>query len=118
MRTQDLGISGTRIIAGLFTEDEAYAYDVDGPDCNGNGRRDACDIAEGTSPDVNANGIPDECECVGDVDADGEVDFDDLLRVLFEWGLCPGCPEDIDGDGFVGFEDMVLLLANWGPCRE
>jgi hypothetical protein len=34
-----------------------------GPDCNNNGRRDACDIASGYSTDNNANGIPDECDC-------------------------------------------------------
>ena len=31
-------------------------------DCNGNGRLDTCDIAQGVSADANANGIPDECE--------------------------------------------------------
>jgi hypothetical protein len=34
-----------------------------GPDCNSNGRRDACDIASGYSTDHNANGVPDECDC-------------------------------------------------------
>lgn len=32
------------------------------PDCNGNGLRDLCDVASGSSEDVNQNGIPDECE--------------------------------------------------------
>ena len=43
------------------------------PDCNFNGIRDNCDIANGTSLDNNANGTPDECEefygipfCAGD----------------------------------------------------
>ncbi len=35
---------------------------LQGPDCNNNGRLDACDIALGTSLDTNHNGIPDECE--------------------------------------------------------
>ena len=34
-----------------------------GPDCNGNGRRDACDIMSGFSTDGNGNGVPDECDC-------------------------------------------------------
>lgn len=32
------------------------------PDCNGNGRNDTCDLADGTSADCNANDLPDECE--------------------------------------------------------
>ena len=43
------------------------------PDCNGNGVRDVCDIASGTSVDNNGNAVPDECEnfvgqafCAGD----------------------------------------------------
>ena len=26
------------------------------------------------------------------------------------------CPWDVDGDGVVGFEDLLKLLSNWGPC--
>jgi len=33
-----------------------------GPDCNGNGSPDPCDVADGTSPDCNGNELPDECE--------------------------------------------------------
>jgi glucose/arabinose dehydrogenase len=52
------------------------------PDCNGNGKRDACDVADRGSLDVNHNGIPDECECIAttevcdglDNDCDGTVD--------------------------------------------
>jgi hypothetical protein len=43
------------------------------PDCNGNGVKDDCDIANGTSTDHNGNGLLDECEnfvgapyCFGD----------------------------------------------------
>jgi glucose/arabinose dehydrogenase len=35
---------------------------VQGPDCNANGRGDACDIALGISLDLNHDGIPDECQ--------------------------------------------------------
>ncbi len=31
-------------------------------DCNGSGREDECDIAEGTALDCNTNGVPDECD--------------------------------------------------------
>ncbi len=40
----------------------AYSYAVSGPDCNANGKPDACDIWTGTSADENADGIPDECQ--------------------------------------------------------
>jgi glucose/arabinose dehydrogenase len=33
-----------------------------GPDCNANGRTDACDIALGVSLDQNHDGVPDECQ--------------------------------------------------------
>ncbi|MFH0983554.1 MAG: thrombospondin type 3 repeat-containing protein [Planctomycetota bacterium] len=49
-------------------------------DCNVNGRRDDCDIAQGLSQDCQSNGVPDEC----DPDADVDLVPDD----------CDNCPED------------------------
>ncbi|MHC4990815.1 MAG: hypothetical protein ACYTGC_07515 [Planctomycetota bacterium] len=58
-----------------------------------------------------ANLVP----CVdGDVDADGDVDIDDLLTVLIEWGACPEepalCPGDADGDHEVDVDDLLMVL--------
>ncbi|HRW52915.1 MAG TPA: hypothetical protein P5081_08510 [Phycisphaerae bacterium] len=39
-------------------------------DCNGNGVRDACDIASGDSEDCNGNQIPDECDFASHVSSD------------------------------------------------
>ncbi len=36
--------------------------DPQGPDCNGNGRNDACDIRSGSSTDCNNDGTPDDCQ--------------------------------------------------------
>ena len=47
---------------------------------------DDCDLSSGESVDLNANLILDECECLGDIDATGSVDFEDLLAVLSVWG--------------------------------
>jgi len=51
---------------------ENLADDCDGntvpdacePDCNSNGRTDACDVGSGSSFDCNANDVPDECDIV------------------------------------------------------
>ena len=54
--------------------------------------------------------------CPGDLNDDAFVDFADLLRLLSEWGKCPGCDADINEDGTVDFTDLLLLLNAWGPC--
>ena len=54
--------------------------------------------------------------CPADLDCSGEVDFADLLALLFAWGVCTDCPEDIDGDGEVDLQDLLALLFGWGPC--
>lgn len=36
--------------------------DPQGPDCNANGRNDACDILAGSSTDCNGDGVPDDCQ--------------------------------------------------------
>ena len=36
------------------------------------------------------NVVADACpSCVADLDDSGAVDFDDLVRLLSDWGLCP-----------------------------
>lgn len=87
-------------------------------DCNGNGARDDCDIARGSSSDENVNGVPDECERrPGDFDGDGDVDADDFAG----WPACatgpangpidPPCAtfdfdvdDDVDATDFAGFQ--------------
>ena len=50
---------------------------------------------------------------LGDVNADGVVNFEDLLVLLGDWGKCDRCPADINEDGEVSFEDILIVLANW-----
>lgn len=49
----------------------------------------------------------------GDVNANGVVDFEDLLIVISAWGPNPGHPADLDGDGVVAMSDLLLVLGNW-----
>jgi glucose/arabinose dehydrogenase len=53
--------------------------------------------------------------CVGDIDADGAVDAQDLSVLMNAWGL--GGSSDLNRDGTVDAADLAALLANWGPCQ-
>ena len=86
-------------------------------DCNGNGRPDACDIADGASQDFNNNGIPDECECIGDLNTDGHVGLTDLAQLLGHYGTTSGAAYtdgDLDLDGDVDLTDLTELLGAFG----
>lgn len=50
---------------------------------------------------------------LGDLDGDGLVGFDDLVRLLDAWGRTHASA-DLDGDGDVGFGDLLVLLGGWG----
>ena len=49
------------------------------------------------------------------VGGSGDVDFQDILRVLAAWGD-KGGPEDLDGSGFVDIGDLLIVLGSWGAC--
>jgi hypothetical protein len=49
----------------------------------------------------------------GDINGDGNVDVDDLLILLGDWGES-GSDADLDGNGTVDVDDLLILLANWG----
>ncbi len=58
----------------------------------------------------------------GDVDADGDVDFADLMWLLSNWGGDGGPRSrpnlakrgDMDGSGAIGFSDLVTILGQFG----
>ena len=54
----------------------------------------------------------------GDLDADGDVDVPDLIRLLSNWGHYEPCPPfalaDFDEDCDVDVQDLLVLLENWG----
>jgi Ca2+-binding EF-hand superfamily protein len=55
----------------------------------------------------------------GDVDGDGDVDYDDLLIFAASYGKSLGESgfderADLNGDGKVNYQDLVILAANYG----
>jgi hypothetical protein len=51
---------------------------------------------------------------VGDIDGDGAVGVNDLLRILEDFGVCPCCPSDLDDSGAVTVDDLLMLISAWG----
>ncbi|MGD8451074.1 MAG: GEVED domain-containing protein [Phycisphaerae bacterium] len=68
------------------------------------------------SNDCNLNGIPDECDLCGDLDLDGDVDYDDYVIFLSTFGgETDGTPPqdwccDYDHSGAVGMADYAAWL--------
>ena len=59
--------------------------------------------------------------CLGDLDGNAEVNVQDLLVLLANWGPCESsipCKGDLNGDGVIDVLDLLLLLANWGSCQK
>jgi hypothetical protein len=95
--------------------DNCYLYNPDQTDCNGNDIGDVCDIADGTSTDWDGNEIPDDCECLADVNTDGNVNVNDILILIGNWG--GSGIGDINQDGIVDVSDLLIVVGNWGPCE-
>ncbi|MAI66241.1 MAG: hypothetical protein CMJ26_00005, partial [Phycisphaerae bacterium] len=53
--------------------------------------------------------------CIGDLDGSGEVDVQDLLIMIGDWGECE-CESDFDSNGEVDVDDLLLLIGAWGVC--
>ncbi len=87
-------------------------------DCNGNGRRDDCDLQSNLSKDMNANGVPDECEVPfhrGDPNDDGLTDLSDAIRIfqfLFLGAAAPPCMEaaNANNDDDIDISDGIAVL--------
>jgi hypothetical protein len=100
---------------------EAFAMDYDGGwyDCDDNGTHDLVQIAGDPALDLDLDGELDACnDCPADIDGSGDVDTDDLLTILAQWGPCAGgCAGDIDGNFTVDIDDLLLLVGTWGLCE-
>ena len=49
----------------------------------------------------------------GDLDGDGDVDVNDILLLLADFGCTGTCQGDVDGNGVVDVSDILILLASW-----
>ncbi len=70
-------------------------------------------IVEAAVDDVQVVGV--DCGatgCDGDVDGDGDTDFNDLVALLASYGINAG--GDLDNDGDTDFNDLVTLLGDYG----
>jgi hypothetical protein len=54
--------------------------------------------------------------CPGDVDGNSQVNVNDLLAIISDWGQ-PGNGTDIDGSGSVDVNDLLVVISAWGACR-
>jgi hypothetical protein len=98
-------------------------YVADNTDCDDT-RDDVYPGAPGTGEDIdnNCNGAVEGDEvstsCVGDFNADGQVNVSDLLGFLAAFGCISDCGiYDLTGDGVVNSEDLLGFLPSYGmPC--
>jgi hypothetical protein len=118
----EISSDGVDIVVSDSTTDKVYVFTLcesdyyPYEDCNDNGFRDMCDIANGTSEDVDFNGVPDECECVGDLDGDNDCDQGDLGQLLAAYNQHDG--GDIDHDGDTDQSDLGILLYKYGSVCD
>jgi uncharacterized membrane protein len=59
--------------------------------------------------------LPRPVQCVGDLNADGQVAAQDIAALLSDWGSTTSAA-DLNGDGVVGAADITVLLSAWGAC--
>jgi hypothetical protein len=82
-------------------------------DCDDNGVLDSCQIASGAG-DSDGNGVLDVCEQLfADINEDGVVNGADMALVLSAWAEIGKQAADLNRDGIVDGNDLGLVLANW-----
>ena len=74
------------------------------------GSADANDTGTGS---ININCIP-GTTCDGDCNGDGQVNVDDILEMLGQFGAAGDC--DTNGDDIIDVDDLLAQISNWGSC--
>ncbi len=59
------------------------------------------------------NTYSDQCDCPSDVNQDGEVNVNDILTIIANFGTS-NVLGDVDEDGFVDVNDLLLTLGSFG----
>ena len=110
--------AGTLTIEGTFDKPQEGACCI-GFDCVSASQAD-CNVLggefQGTGSSCDTEDICGVQECDGDADGDGQVNVNDLLGVIGEWGCSSGCGYDVTGDGQVNVSDVLMVIGAWGPC--
>ena len=56
--------------------------------------------------------------CAADVDGNDDVNVDDLVAVILEWGATSSVA-DVDRNGMVNVDDLLAVILSWGrDCSE
>jgi hypothetical protein len=53
--------------------------------------------------------------CPADVNGDSQINVNDLLSVIGQWGSGSGSG-DVTGDGIVDVDDLLAVINQWGAC--
>jgi glucose/arabinose dehydrogenase len=116
-RTVELNANGEPTITSITGVSEDYYGEL--YICSQNGRVYKI-IPAGGIVDDDGNGIADACEaqaCLGDTDGNGEVDIDDIVNVVLDFGTDGSANGgDADGSGLVDIDDIVLVVLQFGTC--
>jgi hypothetical protein len=57
--------------------------------------------------------------CDGDTNGDGQVNVEDILEVVLNFGAdCTKtpCAGDVDDSGMIDVHDLLTVVLNFGPC--
>lgn len=98
-------------ISCLFCADCTPGSAEGGPDCNGNGTGDLCDIADAAVPDCNGNSVPDSCDISAgdssDCNGNGVPDDCDLAFAASADCNDDGVPDDCQ-DALASYQSPLL----------
>ncbi|MCK4752362.1 MAG: metallophosphoesterase family protein [Planctomycetes bacterium] len=98
--------SGTSYEDAGLSPNTQYTYTVTARDISGAQNTTAASSAESAT-----------AKFPGDVDIDGDVDFDDFAYLAAQWQQSPGTVSadiaPVPGDGFVDMLDLAVLINDW-----
>ena len=67
------------------------------------------------------NGDTPTSPCVQDLNADGDVNINDLLALMSAWGPCSNpadCAADFNANAQVDADDLMAMIGVFGPCPD